>query len=262
MSQTPRDPWAKLSVTTSARIALGRTGASLPTRAVLDFALAHAMARDAVHAELDTDALCTSLRALGLETALVTSLAPTRAIYLQRPDLGRRLSDEARGTLATLAGTQDCDIAFVVGDGLSARAVNTQAAALLRAFLPNAQGLSLGPAVVVRGARVAIGDEIGALLRARLAVVLIGERPGLSSPDSLGIYVTHDPRPGRNDGERNCISNIRPEGLPPEQAAERLAWLMRAALTRGITGVALKDESPTLATGDAMPAIPAPPLQN
>jgi ethanolamine ammonia-lyase small subunit len=229
---------------------------------VLDFALAHAMARDAVHAELDTDALCTNLRALGLETALVTSLAPTRAIYLQRPDLGRRLSDEARGTLAALAAPRDCDIAFVIGDGLSARAVNTQAAALLRAFLPLAQGLGLGPTVVVRGARVAIGDEIGTLLRARLAIVLIGERPGLSSPDSLGIYVTHDPRPGRSDGERNCISNIRPEGLPPEQAAKRLAWLVRAALTRGITGVALKDESPTLSMGDARLAIRAPPLQD
>ncbi len=239
-----RDPWSTLAGLTPARIALGRIGASQPTRAVLDFALAHAQARDAVHAPFDTVALARTLAALGLQPIEVASRAPQRQVYLQRPDLGRRLSDASRARLEAAAGS-GCDVGLVIGDGLSATAVGVQAPPLLRSLLPHLGrlGLTVGPVCLAEGARVALGDEIGAILRARLAVVLIGERPGLSAPDSLGVYITYDPRPGRNDAERNCISNVRPAGLAPDAAAARLTWLIAAAFERRLTGVALKDES-------------------
>jgi len=244
MAAPRRDPWARLARWTPARIALGRAGASLPTRAVLGFALAHARARDAVHAACDPKTVAGGLAELGLETIEVESDAVERALYLRRPDYGRRLSQASRDRLQKRKAAQT-DLALVIGDGLYAAAVHTHALPLIAALLVHVKSLelSLAPVVIARGARVALGDEIGSLLRARLVAMLIGERPGLSSPDSLGAYLTHDPKPGRSDAERNCISNIRAEGLSYELAAFKLAWLVREALRRSLTGVNLKDES-------------------
>jgi ethanolamine ammonia-lyase small subunit len=247
-----RDPWAKLARWTPARIALGRAGASLPTREVLGFALAHARARDAVHAAFDGGLIARGLVELGLATIEVASDATERALYLRRPDYGRRLSRDSRAELERRAA-EPVDLALVVGDGLSAAAVHAHAVPLVAAILPHVKALqlSLAPVVIARGARVALGDEIGALLRARLVAVLIGERPGLSSPDSLGVYLTFAPKPGRSDAERNCLSNVRTEGLGYELAAFKLAWLAREALRRALTGVALKDESDLALAGRA-----------
>jgi ethanolamine ammonia-lyase small subunit len=241
------DPWMHLKAWTPARIALGRAGVALPTRAVLDFALAHARARDAVHAALDVERIAVELEALGLEAISVESDAADRATFLRRPDYGRRLAKTSRALLEKRKHTK-VDIALVIGDGLSAIAVQAHAVPLIAALQPHveARGWSLAPIVVARGARVALGDEIGRLSRARLVAMLIGERPGLSSPDSLGVYLTFAPKPGRTDAERNCLSNIRPEGLAPARAAAKLAWLIGAALDRSLTGVGLKDESDTL----------------
>jgi len=238
------DPWAPLGRLTPARIALGRAGSSLPTRALLAFALAHAQARDAVHAALDADAAEAQIQALDFKTLQVESAAPDRAAYLARPDLGRRLSADSRQAFAGLRNAP-CDLAFVVADGLSAAAVQAHAAGLLEALKPwiARGGWRVAPVVVARQARVALGDEIGQALGARAVAVLIGERPGLSSPDSLGAYLTFDPRVGRADAERNCISNIRREGLAYDEAAFKLAWLIGEAFRLRLTGVALKDES-------------------
>jgi len=230
--------WASLRAYTPARIALGRAGSALPTDEVLRFGLAHARARDAVHAALDAEALAVELRALGLEVCIVRSAAPDRATYLLRPDLGRKLAQEC-----ALTGSP-VPIALAIEDGLSAIAVQRHAAPLLRALLEHApQRWTGAPAVIALQGRVALGDEIGERLGARLVAVFIGERPGLSAADSLGVYLTFDPRVGRTDAERNCLSNIRPEGLGYTEAARRLDWLAAAALARGKTGVALKDES-------------------
>ena len=243
MSEAPHDPWFRLSQWTKARIGLGRVGVSLPTREVLSFALAHAQARDAVNAPLDTEALREALPQLSVSIIKVESRATDRQLYLRRPDLGRQLSDHSRTLLADL--TQQFDLAVVIADGLSATAVNEHVPAFIESFLPHIERykLKLAPVVIAEGARVALGDEIGELLGARAVAVVIGERPGLSAADSLGIYLTYNPRPGRHDGERNCISNVRPDGLPPVAAAAKLAWLVNAALTRELTGTALKDES-------------------
>lgn len=226
-----QDPWQALRAATPARIALGRAGPALPTAAVLDFALDHARARDAVHAAVDFEALAARI---GLPTLRVASAAPDRATYLRRPDLGRRLA--AGQALAP----NPLDLLLVVGDGLSAAAVEAHAAPLIAALPPE---LRQGPVVLASQARVALGDEIGERLGARMVAMLIGERPGLSSPDSLGVYLTYGPRVGRTDAERNCLSNIRPGGLSYEAAAGRLAWLAGEALRRRITGVELKDQS-------------------
>lgn len=248
------DPWAELRRYTPARIALGRAGSGLPTAEVLRFALAHAQARDAVRAELDAERLAAEIRDLGLAAAIVDSAAPDRTTYLARPDLGRRLGEAGRTALAELRA-EPADLAVVIGDGLSAPAAQAHAAPLLAALTPwfAAAGFGLGPVVIVRQARVAAGDEVGAILGARAVLVLIGERPGLSAPDSLGAYLTVGPRIGRNDGERNCLSNIRPAGLSYDLAAFRLAWLVGEALRRDLTGVALKDESDRLVVGGAIP---------
>lgn len=229
---------------TPARLALGRAGSGLPTRAALAFAVAHAEARDAVHAALDTAGLAQRLAPLGLSVVLLESAAPDRATYLCRPDFGRRLSRNARSVLAARA-LAPCDVAIVIGDGLSATAVELNAGPLVTALFPRltAAGLELGPIVIATQARVAIGDEIGAVLGARLVIVLIGERPGLSAADSLGAYLTYAPRIGRTDAERNCVSNIRDAGLGPERAARTIAWLAVQATLRTLTGVNLKDES-------------------
>lgn len=240
-SITP-DGWSRLRRHTSARIALGRAGGSLPTAQLLSFAVDHALARDAVHAPLDRDLLVGQVAGLGLGTLALASRAPDRRTYLLRPDLGRRLDDPSLAAVAALAGPWD--VALIAGDGLSATAAHAQVPPLLAALAPRLQalGMSIAPVAVVRLARVAVGDEVGAGLRARLAVMLIGERPGLGCADSLGAYLTFQPRPGRRDSERTCVSNIRASGLPPVEAADTLAWFCREALRRGLTGTALKDE--------------------
>ena len=185
---------------------------------------------------------------LSMQTVEVSSAASSRDEYLRRPDYGRRLSDVARDALQAVAPADAVDLCLMIGDGLSSAAVHAHAVAFVEALKPwfDSAGWSLAPVALASQARVALGDEVGEILKARLVVVLIGERPGLSSPDSLGIYVTHTPRLGRNDAERNCISNVRPEGLSYDVAAFKLAWLMDQALVRGITGVKLKDDSDTL----------------
>jgi ethanolamine ammonia-lyase small subunit len=265
MTATP-DPWAALRRHTMARIALGRAGASLPTAEWLRFALAHAQARDAVHLPFDAPLLARELAARGVPVRTVHSAAADRAAYLRRPDLGRRLADGAAAALtADPVPAPWCasgaDLAVVLADGLSARAVHTQALPLLDALLPllQGEGLRLAPVVLAQQARVALGDAVGAALAARAVLVLIGERPGLSSPDSLGAYLTWAPQPGRSDAERNCVSNIRPEGLAHAAAARKLAWLLGAARRLGATGVVLKDESDGLlaAPQPAAGALPA-----
>ncbi|MGJ7507026.1 ethanolamine ammonia-lyase subunit EutC [Variovorax sp. GT1P44] len=237
-------PWAEWRGATPARLALGRAGAGMPTDEVLRFGWAHAMARDAIHAALDVAALEASLREERWEVAQVRSRAPDRTAYLRRPDLGRQLDADDASRLMTSVTRQPRDVCIVIGDGLSSLAVSRHAAPLLaelRRHLP--AELSVAPIVIASQARVALADEVGEALGARLSIMLIGERPGLSSPDSLGIYVTHAPRRGRHDAERNCISNVRPEGLDYPTAALKLAWLVREALRRGLTGIDLKDES-------------------
>ena len=241
------DPWGELRVHTQARVALGRTGVSLPAEEVLRFGYAHALARDAVHLPLDVPALCGELEAAGWSTLPVHSAAVDRPTYLLRPDLGRRLSEASSATLQAQATAAGCDIQLVVGDGLSSLAVSRHAAALIGQIRAQAPAQwRFGPVVVAQQARVALGDPVGELLRARLVVMLIGERPGLSSPDSLGIYMTWAPRSGRTDAERNCISNVRPEGLGYAQAARKLVWLCGEALRQQLTGVQLKDRSDDL----------------
>ena len=229
---------------TPARVGLGRAGAGLPTRALLEFTLDHARARDAVHAAFDVPALMAGLDGLGLEASDVSSCACDRSEYLKRPDLGRKLDQASRQQLADRKAAS-CRLAIVVGDGLSPAAVNAHAIALVGALTPRlaAERIEIGCAVVASGARVALGDEIGAILGAHMVVVLIGERPGLSAPDSLGAYLTFAPRPDVTDAERNCVSNIHGAGLGYDEAALRIAWLIREGLAREVTGVALKDES-------------------
>lgn len=238
----PRDAWQKLRAFTPARIALGRAGAGAPTREVLAFGLAHAKARDAVHAVLDLPALRLELESDGWTVNEVRSRAPDRVAYLARPDWGRRLADAD-----TFAGSQSAsppDVVFVVSDGLSAVAVQAHAAALLRAVRPLLHGLVIADIVIATQARVALADEVGERVVARIAVSVIGERPGLSVPDSLGLYVTYDPRPGRSDAERNCISNIHGAGMAYADAAAELARLIRGALQARLTGVALNRALP------------------
>lgn len=249
VNSVPADPWASLKAYTPARIALGRTGTALPLQEVLQFRLAHAHARDAVHSLLDIETLLVQLQALQLPVNLLHSQAADRQEYLQRPDKGRRLEETSAAMLRSMAVNAAQDpVAFVVADGLSASAVNHHAVPLLKALLPllQATGMSLAPLSLVQQGRVAIGDEIGSLLQAKLVVVLIGERPGLSSPDSLGIYLTYQPQTGLTDEARNCISNVRPGGLSYQAAAEKLWWLMREAMRLQLSGVKLKDDKQLL----------------
>lgn len=243
---TDPDLWAGFRATTPARIGLGHVGGSLPTTAHLAFQLAHARARDAVHRALDVPGVLTDLERAGIESLPVHSAAADRLEYLQRPDLGRRLSPETRAGLARFRGarTSHPDVVFVVADGLSAAAPQRHAVPVLASLIPRLKqdGWRIAPVIVAEQGRVALGDEIGDLLGGRLVVVLIGERPGLSSPDSLGVYLTWEPRPGRTDADRNCISNVRPDGLGYALAAERLTWLMIEARRRKLTGVGLKYE--------------------
>jgi ethanolamine ammonia-lyase small subunit len=263
------DPWAVLRSATRARVALGRAGDALPTARELEFRAAHAAARDAVHqpldpavvraaldSALDGTALDSALDGTALDSALdgtalpgrelleVHSAAPDRATYLQRPDLGRQLAE------GTSLPRVDADLAVVIADGLSPRAVHEHAAGLVTALLERLPGWSVAPLVLASQARVALGDAVGEALGARAVVVLIGERPGLSSADSLGVYLTWEPRPGRVDSERNCVSNVRPpHGLSYAQAADTVAALLGAARELGASGVVLKDEGPALPPG-------------
>jgi ethanolamine ammonia-lyase small subunit len=236
MAETPAppDPFAILRQATTARVGLGRAGQGLPTAPMLAFQLAHARARDAVHAALDIEAL---RDALGEPAILVRSAAPDRAAYLAKPDLGRRLD-----SATTRLPHGQADLAIVIADGLSATAVQAHAASVVTALRARLADWSFAPLIIAHQARVALGDPIGEALGARLVVVLIGERPGLSAADSLGAYITFDPKPGRRDSERNCVSNIRsPGGLSPDQAADKIAWLLTEARRLAFTGIDLKD---------------------
>ncbi|MDF3162570.1 ethanolamine ammonia-lyase subunit EutC [Pseudomonas proteolytica] len=250
------NPWLELRRLTPARIALGRTGTSIPTGAQLDFQFAHAQARDAVHLPFDHAGLSSQMAERGRDSLLLHSAAPDRHSYLQRPDLGRRLSDESAQTLRDYAQANPggVDLAVVVADGLSALAVHKHTVPFLTRMeeQTHAEGWSLSPVILVEQGRVAVADEIGQLLGAKMVVILIGERPGLSSPDSLGLYFTYNPKVGLTDAYRNCISNVRLEGLSYGMAAHRLLYLMREACRRQLSGVNLKDEAQvqTLETDD------------
>ena len=237
---------------TPARIALRSTGVSLATGPLLDFQLAHARARDAVNAAIDVRMLCDELRRTGMPALALESQAKDRATYLRRPDLGRALSQDS----ASLLTPGEYDVVFVIADGLSALAVERHALRLMGAILPLISGWRLAPVCVVTQGRVAVGDAIGEALRAPLAVVLIGERPGLSSPDSLGAYITWMPRPGRTDAERVCISNIRSEGLSYKEAADQLERTVKNARARRFTGVASPDRAVAGTQAGAQGRIP------
>ncbi|EJM51871.1 ethanolamine ammonia-lyase, small subunit [Pseudomonas sp. GM48] len=242
----PHNPWLELRRLTPARIALGRTGTSIPTRAQLDFQYAHAQARDAVHLPFDHAALNSQLAERGRESLLLHSAATDRNMYLQRPDLGRKLSDASAQTLRDYAATHPggVDLVIVVADGLSALAVHRHTLPFLARFEEQmADDWTIAPVILVEQGRVAVADEIGELLGAKMTVILIGERPGLSSPDSLGLYFTYNPKVGLTDAWRNCISNVRLEGLSYGMAAHRLLYLMREACRRQLSGVNLKDEA-------------------
>jgi ethanolamine ammonia-lyase small subunit len=241
------DPWTALRATTRARIGLGRTGDALPVKDVLEFQLAHARARDAVHTRLDIEAVVQAIAPLPFVS--VRSKAADRETYLRRPDLGRQLDPACR---PMLTGTWDA--VFVIADGLSPVGVQVHGPPLLRACLARLPGLSVAPVVIATQARVALGDEIGAAMQAELCGVLIGERPGLTVGNSLGIYLTYHPRIGRRDADRNCISNIHADGLSYDVAADMLAWLMTEARRRKLTGVELKDDRvPAALTGQSLP---------
>lgn len=235
------DPWAKLRLTTRARIGLGRAGDAMPIKDVLEFQLAHAKARDAVHTKLDTAALKAEIAG---DVIVVKSEAESREIYLRRPDMGRRLHKDCESALVK----GDYDAVFVIADGLSATAVAANAVPMLKAAMARLGDFKIAPVVIATQARVAIGDDIGERLGAKLCAILIGERPGLSVAESLGIYLTYNPKRGTRDSARNCISNIHTKGgLSYDGAADTLAWLMREALRRQLTGVDLKEEAGLLA---------------
>jgi len=257
MSEEPvsANPWAALRQFTPARIALGRAGVSLPSAAQLAFQLAHAQARDAVQRALDVPqlarALSASLGEQGPPCLELHSAAADRNIYLQRPDLGRRLADASRALLAArkprpgIAPERPYDLAFVIADGLSALAIELHAAPFLAIARRRiaAENWAIAPTCIVLQGRVAVGDEVGELLGAKSVVVLIGERPGLSSPDSMGLYLSWMPRVGLSDAERNCISNVRPGGLVFEDAAYKLHYLLSEMQRRQVSGVELKDDT-------------------
>jgi len=246
----PDSGWAALRQWTAARIGLARSGASLATGPLLDFRLAHAQARDAVHEPLDVARLVAALAGCGQPVLEIASAAPDRRAFLMRPDLGRRLAATSDAVLVPHQG--DHDLAIVIADGLSARAVQSHAAPLLAEALPGlrADGWRIAPLVVVRQGRVAVGDAVATTLGARAVAMLIGERPGLSAPDSMGAYLTWQPGLGTKDADRNCISNIRPAGVGYADAAFKLVHLLRAIRRRGLSGVHLKDESDRLLLGD------------
>jgi ethanolamine ammonia-lyase small subunit len=246
-AQVQLNPWQDLRKYTDARIALGRVGNSLPTQAHLAFQLDHARARDAVHLPLDHALLGKSLTQFGLPVLQLKSCADTREIYLQRPDLGRRLSEQSIAKLKQVSqdNKQPYDLAIVITEGLSSLAVTENVEKMQSTLLPglSAMKLSLAPLSVVKQGRVAVADDVGFHLNAKMSIILVGERPGLSSPDSLGIYFTYQPEPGTPDSKRNCLSNVRQRGMSYQQASERLSYLIKEAMKRQYSGVDLKDET-------------------
>jgi ethanolamine ammonia-lyase small subunit len=240
-----QDPWDSLRQHTAARIALGRAGGSLPTAELLKFSYDHAEARDAVHAELDIDRLQSELAVLGLPVVRVASRAKDRLTYLQRPDFGRELNEESRLALKRLSKQGDgYDVVLIVADGLSASAAQSHAASVVGSLIEllRQDNCQVGPLILARLARVDLQDEIGHLLGAQASLILLGERPGLGTADSLGGYLVFNPRPGNSNAQRNCVSNIRPKGLPPAAAAGTLHYLLIESLRRRLSGVELKDD--------------------
>jgi len=245
MKTTPHlyDPHAALKEFTRARIAIGRAGVSIPLQQSLDFKLAHAHARDAVYSNLDTDKLPEMLKVFNLPVLTVRSKAQTRQKYLKRPDLGRSLDESSIALLDTYAGSYD--VVFIIADGLSATAVNENTVPLLELLLPalSAEKLKIAPVCLAEQGRVALGDDIAGRLGAKFSIMLIGERPGLSAADSMGAYLTYNPKPGLTDESRNCVSNIRPHGLKHKPAADKIFYLVTEAFKRKLSGVALKDNA-------------------
>lgn len=242
------DPWYSLRQFTQARIAQGRVGHGQTSSSLLDFQLAHALARDAVHLPWNVEAFSHGVTALGMDTITLTTQVCDRVHYLKRSDLGRKLNETSREALL-LRTKEESDIVFIFSNGLSSTAIETHGLALLTAiidaFKPVTNALRLAPVCLVPNARVAVSDEIGVLLKAKLAVIVVGERPGLSAADSLGIYMTYNPNPDNTDAERNCISNIRPpDGLSYEAATSKLLYLSDQAFRNRISGVTLKDDMP------------------
>ena len=248
--------WQSLRRLTAARIGLRTTGASVATEPLLEFKLAHARARDAVHEALDVPRLRRDLETIRVEVVEVQSAVDDRQRYLMRPDLGRRLAGDTDNALPRRAG--DHDVVFVIADGLSAGAVQAHAKPVLELVLSalRSQGWRIAPIVVVRLGRVAIGDQVAGLLGARCVAVLVGERPGLTAPDSMGAYLTWQPGPDTTDADRNCISNIRPDGIGYVEAAQKIAHLLRAMRAGRISGVALKDDSDRLADRASIGTLP------
>jgi ethanolamine ammonia-lyase small subunit len=238
------DPWHNLRRYTPARIAIGRAGASLPTKELLDFQLAHALARDAVHQPFDPQQLERNLAPLNHPILHLQSATGDRQTYLLRPDRGRRLAEPSAQLLASSRNSKEFDVSITLSDGLSSLAAHRQVPPLLAELVPllKQSRFTLAPLTIVPFARVALQDEIGATLNAKLSLILLGERPGLGSPDSLGAYLVFNPAPGRTDADRNCVSNIRPEGLPPPAAAQTLHYLITQSLRRQLSGVGLKDD--------------------
>ena len=228
---------------TAARIGIGRVGNSIPLKQSLAFKLAHAHARDAVYSELDAEGLMYQLKQFELPVLQLQSKADKRQKYLKRPDLGRQLNEESASLLKDYKN--DADVVIIIADGLSATAVNENSVSLLQCLIPMllAAKWKIAPLCLVEQGRVAIGDDVAYSLNARFTIVLIGERPGLSSADSMGAYLTYGPKPGCTDETRNCISNIRPQGLPPKPAAEKIFYLVQESFRRKLSGVALKDNA-------------------
>ena len=245
-----QDPWHPLSKYTESRIALGRTGGSIPTKPLLQFQLDHAKARDAVESELNVFNLQNQLKGMDIPCIELGSQAKERAEYLKRPDLGRRLNEQSR-TILTQYQKKAYDIGIVAADGLSAAAIDAGFIPFLSEILPLLRNKkkSFSPVCLVRQGRVAIADEIGRQLGSKLVFICIGERPGLSSPHSMGIYMTYQPQIGKTDESRNCISNIRPQGLSPKLAAQKLMFLIEESFRLKLSGVYLK-ENATLKIGN------------
>jgi ethanolamine ammonia-lyase small subunit len=240
LSKKTTDNWESLKAFTAARIAMGRVGSSIPLKQSLEFKLAHAHARDAVYSVLNVDGLLESIKTFGLPMLKLHSKAQNRHQYLQRPDYGRLLNDASVQLINESA--YPCDICIIIADGLSATAINENAIPLLNVLLPMLR-YKLSPICLAEQARVALGDDIAHGLKAQLCIMLIGERPGLSSADSIGAYLTYNPKPGLTDETRNCVSNIRPNGLPFDLAAQKIFYLVQEAFRLQLSGVMLKDNA-------------------
>ncbi len=249
------DPWQYLKEFTKARIALGRCGSSIPTHELLDFRMAHAKAIDAVHIPLDCESIASRLESDFKEKVLIVhSAAKGRSEYLKRPDLGRILSEESSDRIKSLPKKAEYDISVVIADGLSATAIEKNVIPFCGILIPELKKqYSLAPIVIAQQGRVAIGDSVSELFHAKMVILLVGERPGLKSPDSMGIYMTYNPFYGITEDKRNCISNVREHGLSYPMASFKLLYLLEESFKRRISGVNLKDEQPLDSLGDADP---------